>query len=103
MSWNRKTKRQFKKLPNDQQEAVLQHLLIEKISPVMNKEITKSIIAGTDLVWEQLYSNYVSKYDAVTDCEMKQAIISDMLSTIRIEYLRIQTNKAKQKTKGEDE
>lgn len=91
----RKLNKNFNKLPPEQQEAVIQHMLIEKISPVMNKEITKSIIAGTDLVWSELYEKFVSVYDATLDESEAKSIVENMMSVIRQQYLRIQTNKAK--------
>lgn len=97
---NRKQRREFDKMPTEQKAQVIEVSLMEKISPVMQREITRSMIAGMDLVWKSLYNDYVSKFDDTDDVGEYNEIVGKLMSKIREQYLRIITNEAKD---GQDE
>lgn len=92
---NRKQKRKFNKLSPEEQAPIIEAELVQKVSPIMAKEIANSMIAGADLVWEQLYSDYVSMIDATYEESELRLRIEALLGKIRTQYLRIQSDKAK--------
>lgn len=95
-TFNRRQRRKFNQLPDDQKEAFIQHLVIDKVSGVMNKEITKSMIVGMDMVWTQLYEDCVNPLDNVENEAEWNRKVGELLSLIRTQYLRIEANKAKE-------
>lgn len=95
-SMNRKQRKEFDKLPTEQKAQVIEVSLMEKISSVMQKGITRSMIAGMDLVWKYLYNDYVSKFDDTDDVAEYNEIVGKMMSKIREQYLRIISNEAKE-------
>lgn len=99
----RKFNKSFGKLSNDEQEAFVGAMITQKIAPVMNKEITKAMITGMNVLYEQLYTDFVSNYDLETDPYEKDRIIGELLSVIRTQYLRIESEKAKEEVKKDGE
>lgn len=96
---NRKQKRQFNKLSPDEQAPIIEAELIQKVSPVMAKEIANAMIVGGDLVWEKLYTDFVEEYDNLPIHAIREEgseIIIAILSTIRAQHLRIEASKAKE-------
>lgn len=94
-SMNRKQRRKFQKMKPEEQAHLIEAAMMQKISPVMSKEITKAMITGTNLVWEQLYSEFVEKMDFTTSDVEYDELINQLLSLIRTQYLRIQADKLK--------
>lgn len=93
---NRKEKRKFNKLSPDEQAPIIEAELIQKVSPIMAKEITNAIIAGMDIVWEKLYNDCVNILDNTNNEDDRNKAIDYMLSLIRTQHLRIEANKAKE-------
>lgn len=102
-SLNRKEKRNFTKMPKSKQAELIQAALIEKISPVMSTEITKAMITGMDLLWSQLYVDFVEKIDAAHDSFKEKELIDALLSLIREKYIAVQARKAKEDLNKKDE
>lgn len=96
---NRKQRRKFNKgfskLPPEQQEEFASTMVWKKIEPVLGQEIAKSMISGMNALWSQLYTDYVEKYDEAYIPEEQDRIIEELLSLIRTQYLRIESEKAK--------
>lgn len=78
-------------------EAEIKEALIKKIEPVFTKQIVKSMIAGSNLVWEEIYNDYVAKIDATKDSETRNRAISEMLCRIREKHLSISAATARDK------
>lgn len=97
---NRKQKRKFNKLSTDEQAPIIEAELIQKVSPIMAEQISKSMITGMELLWEQLYEDFVKPIDEMDDDEM-YAKVDEMLSMIRTQHLKIESNKAKERKDDE--
>lgn len=91
---NRKQKRKFNKLSPDEQAPIIEAELIQKVSPIMAKEIAKAMITGMDLVYEKLFDEFVNPLDTTDSEDEWNMMINNLLSLIRTQYLRIETNKA---------
>lgn len=89
---NRKEKRKFNKLSPDEQAPIIEAELIQKVSPVMAKEIANSMIVGRKLVWKELYDDFVVRADSAENAEEWERVVGELLSTIRLQYLSIESN-----------
>lgn len=89
---NRKQKRQFNKLSPDEQAPIIEAELIQKVSPVMADQISKSMIAGMNLVWENIYTSHVRMIDKLDEDENSdewKERVNALLSEIRKQYIRV--------------
>lgn len=91
---NRKEKRKFNKLSPDEQAPIIEAELIQKVSPIMADQIAKAMIQGVNLVWEELYTEFVMPIDE-EGADVSSKVI-ELLSAIRTQHLRLETNKAKE-------
>ncbi len=102
-SMNRKAKRNFDKLSQEQKAEIIKTEIINKVSVAMSQEISKSMIYGIAFGKEQLYKNYVSKIDEL-ECNGNNSSeeIQKLLSHIREEHFKfIQEERNSNKMDGE--
>lgn len=100
---NRKQKRQFDKLPEDKKQEVIAALGVQKISKTLTKQIAKAMIAGAEQDRVFLYNKYVSIVDdPETPEDKKKKTIDELLSFLRLAYLKDAQNKNKGES-AEDE
>lgn len=92
---NRKQKRKFNKLSPDEQAPIIEAELIQKVSPIMADQIAKSMITGMDILWQQLFEDYVKKIDEAKDDDVDYWV-NTLISTIRTQHLRIEAQKARE-------
>lgn len=101
---NRKSRRGFNKLHDEQKQEVIRSAIMDKVSGVMAGEVAKSIITGMQLAHEQLYTKYVSAIDELqVNGEDSSQEIEKLLGHIRTEYLKIMTEKRKESEKENGE
>lgn len=93
---SRKQKRKFNKLSPEEQAPIIEAELIQKVSQIMAKEIANSMIRGMNLLWTQLFEDFVIPLDNVENDDEWHKKISELLSLIRTQYLRIEASKAKE-------
>lgn len=103
---NREQKRKFNKLPNDKKKELVTATIAKEVSGVLNKHIALSFIQGVNFEKKAIYEKYVKEIDGLpSDSEDRNNKIEEMLSHIRLEYLRIiQQEQEKEKdNQGEKE
>lgn len=98
---NREQKRKFNKLPDDKKKDLMTATIAKEVSGVLNKHIALSFIQGVNLEKKAIYEKYVKEIDELPDCsEDRNNKINELLSYIRLEYLRIvQKEQEKEKEK----
>lgn len=98
---NREQKRKFNKLPDDKKKELVSARIAQEVSGVLNKHIALSFIQGVNLEKKAIYEKYVKEIDELpVDSEDRNNKINELLSYIRLEYLRIvQKEQEKEKEK----
>ena len=93
---NRKEKRKFNKLYQAEKAQIIEAELNQKVSKVMAQEIAKAMINGMNILYGRLYEDFVMQIDAAESEKEWEEKVGELLSAIRIEYLRIEANKEKE-------
>lgn len=101
---NREQKRKFNKLPNDKKKELVTATIAKEVSGVLNKHIALSFIQGVNFEKKAIYEKYVKEIDGLpSDSEDRNNKIEEMLSHIRLEYLRITKQEQEKDNKEEKE
>lgn len=102
---NREQKRKFNKLPDEKKKDLMTATIAKEVSGVLNKHIALSFIHGVNFEKKSIYEKYVKEIDELpVDSEDRNNKINEMLSHIRLEYLRIiQQEQEKEKEKDNQE
>lgn len=101
---NREQKRKFNKLPNDKKKDLVTATIAKEVSGVLNKNIALSFINGVNFDKKSIYEKYVKEIDELTiGSEDRNNKIEELLSHIRLEYLRIVQQEQEKEKQDEKE
>lgn len=102
---NREQKRKFNKLPDDKKKDIMTATIAKEVSGVLNKHIALSFIQGVNFEKKAIYEKYVKEIDELpTGSEDRNNKIEELLSHIRLEYLRIiQQEQGKESQDGKED
>lgn len=87
-----KDKKRFNKLSDEEKAKIIHANVVDKIGDIMLKAITDATIRGMDLAYEDLYQNFVTRFDN-KDVEFN---LMDMLSYLRLKHLEHEKRKNKE-------
>ena len=82
-SLNRKQRRQFNKLDEDEKKDILAAEVAKKINESAGKEISKAFVKGTIFANKLLYDHYLTKWDELDDHE-KMGIAEALVAEIKL-------------------
>lgn len=85
---NRKQKRGFKKLSEDEKSEFIKTEIVSKVSPIMSREIANATVNGIYIERERLYSHYVKPIDEADTEEEKERFINELLGFLREEHVK---------------
>lgn len=101
---NREQKRKFNKLPDDKKKDLLTATIAKEVSGVLNKHIALSFLHGVNFEKKAIYEKYVKEIDGLpVDSEERNNKIEELLSNIRLEYLRIVQQEQEKENQEEKE
>lgn len=106
---NKKTKKKFNSLSQEEKEQVIRYMVNDKVSSVFAKELANSMIAGVNTAYEQLWRDYVAEIDGLevgtVQWEVKVTGLIGFLKDkhIEIERRKVAAEQAKQKQEQEQE
>lgn len=99
---SKKQLRGFKDLNETTQVELLQTQLINKVSQVLGRNTTNSMIDGIRIAEENIYKRYVEPHDNETDIEKKSLIVEQLLSYLRLKHVE-HIKRQHEKEKAEQE
>lgn len=91
---NRKKRRQFDKLEQEEKNKIIAHEISEKIKETTQKQIGVAFVKGVVQANEMLYEKYVTAWDAAKYDE-KRKVAKQLIEEIRMhhqKYLETQQN-----------
>lgn len=101
---NREQKRKFNKLPDDKKKELVSAAIQREVSGVLNKHIALSFIQGANFEKKEIYEKYVKEIDEfLIGSEDRNNKIEELLSYIRLEYLRIVQQEQEKEKKNQEE
>lgn len=101
---NREQKRKFNKLPDDKKKELVTAKIAQEVSGVLNKHIALSFIQGVNFEKKAIYEKFVKEIDVLpADSDERNNKINELLSHIRLEYLRIIKQEQEKDNKEEKE
>lgn len=101
---NREQKRKFNKLPNDKKKELVTATIAKEVSGVLNKHIALSFIQGVNFEKKAIYEKYVKEIDElIIGSEDRNNKIEELLSHIRLEYLRIVQQEQEKEKENQEE
>ena len=93
---NRKQRRQFDKLEQEEKNRIIAHEISEKIKETTQKQIALSFIRGTEWVNKMYYEKYVVSWDAAK-YDAKRKVAKELIEEIRMHYEKaVERDKAKE-------
>ncbi len=95
----KKGKKKFEELPPESKSKVIEVAIIEKISPVMAKEVANSMIRGMELEREEIYKKFVENIDMLkvsSDSLAWETEVECLLSYIRKGHLDYMAKQARE-------
>lgn len=101
---NREQKRKFNKLPDDKKKELVSAKIQQEVSSVLNKHIALSFIQGVNFEKKDIYEKYVKEIDELLiGSEDRNNKIEELLSHIRLEYLRIVQQEQEKEKENQEE
>lgn len=91
---NRKKRRQFDKLEQEEKNQIIAHEISQKVSETTQKQIAVAFVKGVVQANEMLYEKYVTAWDAAK-YEEKRKVAKQLVEEIRMhhqKYLETQQN-----------
>lgn len=82
---NRKQRRQFDKLEQEEKNRIIAHEISEKIKETTQKQIGLSFIRGTEWVNKMYYEKYVVAWDAAK-YDAKRKVAKELIEEIRMHH-----------------
>lgn len=93
---NRKQRRQFDKLKQEEKNQIIAHEISEKIKETTQKQIALSFIRGTEWVNKMYYEKYVVAWDSAK-YDAKRKVAKELIEEIRMHYEKaVERDKAKE-------
>lgn len=83
---NRKQRRQFDKLNQEEKNQIIAHEISEKIKETTQKQIALSFIRGTEWVNKIYYEKYVLSWDAAKYDSKRKKVAKELIEEIRMHY-----------------
>lgn len=94
---NRKQKRGFNKLSEDEKSELIKSEIVNKVSPIMSREIANATVNGIYIERDRLYNHYVKPIDESDTEEEKTRLVNELLGFLREEHVK----KIQREGKGE--
>ena len=93
---NRKKRRQFDKLEQEEKNRIIAHEISEKIKETTQKQIALSFIRGTEWVNKMYYEKYVVAWDSAK-YDAKRKVAKELIEEIRMHYEKtVERDKSKE-------
>lgn len=90
-SLNRKKRRQFDKLEQDEKNQIIAHEISEKMKETTQKQIGVAFVKGVVQANEMLYKKYVTAWDAAKYDE-KRKVAKQLVEEIRMHHQKFVEN-----------
>ena len=93
---NRKKRRQFDKLEQEEKKQIVAHEILEKIKETTQKQISSSFVKGVIWANKILYEKYVTAWDEAK-YEEKRKVAKELIEEIRMHYEKaVERDKSKE-------